>query len=270
MTALLSQTAYHGSPYQFDRFSADAIGTGEGAASFGHGIYCGGVVEVGRAYSGSEGVAGAPVPTLYVLDGVRTMRGTPEQKAADLIYSGTIAEARKLAKSMLKDALNKEDWTQAKGLDYYRKIHEITLRVQKKSEIKKAPGVLYQVAIPPRDKMLDWDASMQAQNQLVTEVLGLRYTRPGRMKGEDAYRLLAEIKGGPKAASEFLLSLGIEGICYFDARSRGAQNGTRNFVVFDADAIHIEKVYDQKKKAFVPVAASTRKVAPAPVAEPSL
>jgi hypothetical protein len=31
--------AYHGSPYDFDRFDASKIGTGEGAASHGHGFY---------------------------------------------------------------------------------------------------------------------------------------------------------------------------------------------------------------------------------------
>ena len=31
--------AYHGSPYDFDRFSLDAVGTGEGGTAFGSGIY---------------------------------------------------------------------------------------------------------------------------------------------------------------------------------------------------------------------------------------
>ena len=31
--------AYHGSPYDFDRFDASKIGTGEGLASHGHGFY---------------------------------------------------------------------------------------------------------------------------------------------------------------------------------------------------------------------------------------
>ena len=31
--------AYHGSPYDFDKFDASKIGTGEGAASHGHGFY---------------------------------------------------------------------------------------------------------------------------------------------------------------------------------------------------------------------------------------
>jgi hypothetical protein len=31
--------AYHGSPHNFDRFSLDKIGTGEGAQAYGHGLY---------------------------------------------------------------------------------------------------------------------------------------------------------------------------------------------------------------------------------------
>lgn len=36
---VLFQTAYHGSPHNFDRFTTDAIGTGEGAQAFGWGLY---------------------------------------------------------------------------------------------------------------------------------------------------------------------------------------------------------------------------------------
>ena len=31
--------AYHGSPHDFDEFSTDNIGTGEGAQAYGHGLY---------------------------------------------------------------------------------------------------------------------------------------------------------------------------------------------------------------------------------------
>ena len=37
--SILNQAAYHGTPHQFDRFSLDAIGTGEGAQAFGWGLY---------------------------------------------------------------------------------------------------------------------------------------------------------------------------------------------------------------------------------------
>lgn len=36
---VLYQSAYHGSPYRFDRFSLAAIGTGEGAQAYGWGLY---------------------------------------------------------------------------------------------------------------------------------------------------------------------------------------------------------------------------------------
>ena len=31
--------AYHGSPYDFDKFKTEAIGTGEGAQAYGQGLY---------------------------------------------------------------------------------------------------------------------------------------------------------------------------------------------------------------------------------------
>lgn len=42
--------AYHGSPYVFDRFSLDAIGTGEGAQAFGHGLYFADLEGVAKDY----------------------------------------------------------------------------------------------------------------------------------------------------------------------------------------------------------------------------
>ncbi len=39
LSSIRFQTAYHGSPHNFDRFTTDAIGTGEGSQSFGWGLY---------------------------------------------------------------------------------------------------------------------------------------------------------------------------------------------------------------------------------------
>ena len=43
-------TAWHGSPHKFDKFSTRAIGTGEGAQAFGHGLYFSGKKEVAEHY----------------------------------------------------------------------------------------------------------------------------------------------------------------------------------------------------------------------------
>lgn len=43
---LLAQSAFHGTPHKFDKFSLDAIGTGEGAQAYGWGMYFAGKREV--------------------------------------------------------------------------------------------------------------------------------------------------------------------------------------------------------------------------------
>ena len=48
---ILFQTAYHGSPHNFDRFATDAIGTGEGAQSFGWGLYFTNQEDIARWYA---------------------------------------------------------------------------------------------------------------------------------------------------------------------------------------------------------------------------
>ena len=45
------QSAYHGSPHSFDRFSTDHIGTGEGSQSFGWGIYVTDSGTIARGYA---------------------------------------------------------------------------------------------------------------------------------------------------------------------------------------------------------------------------
>ena len=49
-TLSLDQSAYHGTPYKFDKFSLEAIGSGEGAQAFGWGLYFAGKKKVGEFY----------------------------------------------------------------------------------------------------------------------------------------------------------------------------------------------------------------------------
>ncbi len=49
--------AYHGSPHDFDAFSMDKIGTGEGAQAYGHGLYFAEGEGVARSYR--DNIAGA-------------------------------------------------------------------------------------------------------------------------------------------------------------------------------------------------------------------
>ena len=79
-----------------------------------------------------------------------------------------------------------------------------------------------------------WDGDYQALESLKGKT-------KKQFKGSDLYaelevlmRELPETYGDmSQAASEYLNSLGIPGIKYFDGSSRAAGEGTRNFVVFD-------------------------------------
>ena len=42
--------AYHGSPHDFDKFSTEQIGTGEGAQAYGHGLYFAETEDVAKEY----------------------------------------------------------------------------------------------------------------------------------------------------------------------------------------------------------------------------
>ena len=42
--------AYHGSPYQFEQFDIEKIGTGEGAQAYGYGLYFAESEDVARGY----------------------------------------------------------------------------------------------------------------------------------------------------------------------------------------------------------------------------
>lgn len=63
----LFQPVYHGGPHIFDRFSLDAIGTGEGAQAYGWGLYFAGKKEIAKFY---RETLTKRVPTVHV-DGVR-------------------------------------------------------------------------------------------------------------------------------------------------------------------------------------------------------
>jgi len=59
-------TLYHGSPHDFDRFSMDKIGTGEGAQAYGHGLYFTETPDIGRGYR--DNVFGAPPRDAFSAD----------------------------------------------------------------------------------------------------------------------------------------------------------------------------------------------------------
>ena len=141
------------------------------------------------------------------------------------------------------------------------------------------PGSLYQVRINANpDDFLDWDKPLSEQSERVRKALSAKMKETGdanvgKWDAPAFYNYLAEIadpdhmaqlgatfgpspatKGEAKASS-ILREDGIPGIKYLDAGSRGAGDGTRNYVVFDDKMVEILKKYGWVPGMAIPAAA---------------
>lgn len=211
-------TAFHGTPHTFDptaanplgEFRASAIGSGEGAQAFGHGLYFAESPEVAKWYRamlsqnkvlavfrGNDGY--------YVKEGL----GDTGKNVAGPFRTG--AEAEKVRKLL-----------------------------------PQPKGSLYKVDIPDSmvEKMLDWDKPLNQQAESVQKALS---SLPAYVQSHIGIGKYDDLKGGvdifqplggllgDRQASEILRQAGIPGIRYLDRSSRAAGEGARNIVVFPGE-----------------------------------
>jgi hypothetical protein len=215
---------YHGSPYKFDRFDFSKIGTGEGAQAYGHGGYLaearGTGEEYRKALAGKDkGMAGQIA--------ARALQGRTPESAIDHL-SNSLVGVTPEAKSMTEQAIE----------------------LVKQGNANQ--GYLYKVDLPDDQiaKMLDWDKPLSQQapevQQFVTEKLQAikpemfaKWSENGAIQhaplGSWFNELAPNTQNGGNAraalSAEFQKQ-GIPGIRYLDGGSRGAGQGTSNYVVF--------------------------------------
>lgn len=233
--------AYHGSPHDFDKFQLDKIGTGEGAQTFGRGLYFAENESVAKNY-GSK-LAGQE----YVVDGKVLATSdkpvTPTEFAVrQLFHSG---EERAIA--TLPVQLANEGITDPA----FRNAAELEIRRLSGSKIEQRDlGQLYEVEIDVKpEKLLDWDKPLGEQGEIGEKAM---QTLTDLGFSASAGRTLADVKilanerfgGGTfqdAQVSQALRDAGIPGIRYLDQVSRDAGDGTRNIVVFDDTLVKITK-----------------------------
>lgn len=248
--------AYHGSPHSFSRFDASKIGTGEGAQSYGHGLYFAGNEAVARDYRDRlKDLVDGPVP---------------DELGDEL--QGVIQEVRRLAK--LRSAAKGDEWHAIDRAlaDLHVRHQDVQHRIR---EASYNPGHMYEVEIDyPEEALLDWDAPMSKQpaaRQAISEIAShlpmeppvesmldmLALDRTGAnlysslensiSENMDAWSMPDQIRrqrvGGE--VSKALLERGVPGIRYLDQGSRAAGEGTRNYVMFPGteDRIRILRKY---------------------------
>lgn len=254
--------AFHGTPHDFEKFSLDHIGEGEGAQAFGHGLYFTDDEGIAKFYrnklskhTSNIGFLGRSktitVKDFKSLDGIHAFKGII-----------TVNDAINSLDSMLKVAkINPEIYSKA-DIKYAKEDIELLRMIEKSGGIN-FNGKLYQVELAPeQDEYLDWDKPLSEQSDKVfnkiKEAITSKFSHDIQEKiiskieylsvnensiqdyrsgsGEDFYQALSENIGGDKAASDFLHSIGIRGIRY---KAEGGKSDANNYVIFSDDDVSI-------------------------------
>jgi len=244
--APLGITAWHGSPHTFDKFSLDKIGTGEGAQAYGHGLYLAESPDVAKSYQ-----------TTNVF---RAFDIAPEAEKRGLQLS---AGAR--GELIRQASANPDPMIAARRLQYAnastREIPQEKLADLIKGYQEAQSGSLYKVDLPDSAiaRMLDWDKPLSQQSKEVQAAIekmkkhvpggmfseSLQPFERGNSTGSSLHRAFESdiaSTGNGQASKTFSMlanEYGIPGIRYLDGGSRGAGQGSSNFVAFDPDLIRI-------------------------------
>ncbi len=258
--------AYHGSPHDFDQFSLDKIGTGEGAQAYGHGLY----------FAENEGVAKNYRDALS--GGDMTVGGKP-YNSSDPIHVAAVKKSQYPSTEAAISDLQAQiaQGKQIRGNEDAVKFNQKMLSLIKKGDLPSvqsaSQGKMYEVNInADPEHFLDWDAPLKDQHEAVKAALGLKpsmnrapsgepflkseklggWFDPVETTGADVYRNAGSTGSGPglsprdqlkRLAAENLNKAGIPGIKYLDQGSRVAGEGSRNYVVFNDKLIDILKKY---------------------------
>jgi hypothetical protein len=248
--------AYHGSPYDFDRFSMDKIGTGEGAQAYGHGLYFAEAEDVAKGYRDALSMKSPNIEFVGVPDGTsEAARALLTNVSRRPLMIGGLDKPT-IAKLMREDISKLTN-----GFPIPQETVDEVLSIIDAGAIPTQRGRMYEVEInADPDSFLDWDKPLSEQPEAVRkmfpkDVYGHKYDT---LNGSDVYEHLiddvARARTGKTSVSslapsdrtgavEMLRQAGVPGIRYLDAGSRGAGDGTRNYVVFDDSLIDIIRKY---------------------------
>lgn len=272
---ILYQPAYHGSPHIFDKFSLDAIGTGEGAQAYGYGLYFAGKKEIAEFY---RNALSRKLPVVK-LNG-RTLVGESISFAAEQLAQTQRTVTREDLVTYFEKSISSADGPYASAL--IAEAKKALAKIQKAKtldiEIDDVSGRLYEVDIPEDGEYLLWDAPLSEQpaktraafeaalkqmDSSLKEVAENIFDDGdvNKLTGQKIYEKMKDFIGPARSilekeiggeawgrtdaiASKLLHDAGIAGIKYLDGTSRKDGEGSYNYVVFDDNAVSI-RAYEQ-------------------------
>lgn len=159
---MFGATAWHGSPHKFDKFKMEAIGTGEGAQAYGHGLYLAENPKIAQDYKYKLSQGRAPLEM--------TLDGAP---FPDPKISWTNPDPAQQQLARIKTLLLQEggDVDKAIARTYGDDIAELE-KYRGRVSVGQ-PGQLYKTDIPDEAvaRMLDWDKPLRQQAPEVQNAL---------------------------------------------------------------------------------------------------
>jgi hypothetical protein len=240
--------AFHGSPHKFDRFSTEHIGRGEGVQAYGRGLYFADKEEVARNYrdklSGQTVIGYGRKP----IDLTR-----PDHLAADAFekYGSRDDAVQSLAGLNTSEALRAIKILQSDRPLLRRRVD---------------PGSMYEVRLNlDPSTLLDWDKPLHRQSDSVQQLfqsgplasardLVAHYRSPDELTGGILYQGAGQRRAwdtqgwvtpesADALAADALLKNGVPGVQYLDRLSRGAREGSHNYVTFSDEPVEILRRY---------------------------
>lgn len=165
-----AQTAWHGTPHDFEKFDLGAIGTGEGAQAHGWGLYFAGNREVSEGYKKvlSRGIS---------IDGEYYKTADAGQFVTDsnqVIHEdlGLYRLVKALEESGSIEGTEKYLRQKSKsGLKKVRESADAALALLKEKQVKIDRGKLFEVEIPDNDVLLDEQKPFDEQPKIVQDAI---------------------------------------------------------------------------------------------------
>lgn len=239
---------YHGTQHVFDQFDAGYVGTGEGLASHGWGMYFAKDKDVSQNYR-ERLIHGATVGNdnvIFIGDKAYTYYGQ-----SDIVDNATGEQVKSRPLRALIDLAFRKGKDLGKVRAFLERVRAKAspngmdikmanggLDVLNNQEIafdkEREAGMLAEAKIPDENVMLDEQASVADQPPKVREALAkLGISPDSKLEGGIIYRRLTRKYGSAKEASMALNEVGIKGIKY-DGKADG-----ECYVVFDDKAISL-------------------------------
>jgi len=277
--------AFHGSPYQFNRFTLDKIGTGEGVQAFGWGLYFTDLESIAQEYA--KTLSNKPDAVKEVLfnhlnnesNKAKVLKDLNETK--DVLFDLKDYDAVNNVESAI-ELVKRIDRENVYDFDFENQgnLYKVSIHKGKTSDQYDYINFDKPISDSQRKKVSDYIMTSVKMDGYITRQFlyagfdfdwssdGRTPTKvyvPQNITGRELYNAFVRANynssnNPPQKASMDLLEAGIDGIKYpAESIARGATSDTArgfNYVVFDENAISIEEVVKFQTDPRIPKAKS--------------